>query len=268
MPGGSLLRFLVPAAFLGALAVALRLADADAGILVGAMLGATVAAWVVEWLAWRRTVPIRHAREPEASGEGAASAESHAPPRARAPDAGDRGQRTGRAPRSREQAKSARGGERDRGREEPASAPASGTSAAAALPETADDGTVARQESLPLGAPPPPAAPQSRERASAREVSARRKERPRREAQAAAAAPTPKPETRVERAHEPRAWNLWELERIVRAEGGRDPTRADEWAYLFLYLRAFADPNGTLPPEFDGLVRESLGSLLDRVAQK
>ena len=61
---------------------------------------------------------------------------------------------------------------------------------------------------------------------------------------------------------EPREWNLWELERLTRERAGEDDAREVEWAYLIVYLRDFARPDGTLPTEFDDLVRESFGDLL------
>jgi hypothetical protein len=62
----------------------------------------------------------------------------------------------------------------------------------------------------------------------------------------------------------PRSWNLWDLERLAREETKSHPERRDEWAYLFLHLRQFAAADGSLPTEFDGLVRESFGALLGR----
>jgi hypothetical protein len=62
---------------------------------------------------------------------------------------------------------------------------------------------------------------------------------------------------------QPRRWNLWDLERRARAEAQRDPLRYEEWSYLFVHLRQFATPDGSLPLEFDGLVRESFGDLLE-----
>ena len=50
---------------------------------------------------------------------------------------------------------------------------------------------------------------------------------------------------------ESRGWNVWELERRARARSG-------EWSHLLLHLREFARPDGTLPVEFDSLVRETL----------
>ena len=62
----------------------------------------------------------------------------------------------------------------------------------------------------------------------------------------------------------PRSWNLWDLERIARENARTQPERRDEWSYLFLNLRQFAAADGALPTEFDGLVRESFGGLLER----
>jgi hypothetical protein len=62
---------------------------------------------------------------------------------------------------------------------------------------------------------------------------------------------------------QPREWNLWELERIARAQSRRDPERFEEWSYLFLHLRRFANADGMLPAEFDGLVRDSFAGLLE-----
>jgi hypothetical protein len=61
----------------------------------------------------------------------------------------------------------------------------------------------------------------------------------------------------------PREWNLWELEQLARAGAKRNPERSQEWSYLFVHLRRFANPDGVLPREFDGLVRESFGELLE-----
>jgi hypothetical protein len=62
---------------------------------------------------------------------------------------------------------------------------------------------------------------------------------------------------------QPRRWNLWDLERRARDEAQRDPLRYEEWSYLFVHLRQFATPDGSLPVEFDDLVRESFGELLE-----
>jgi outer membrane biosynthesis protein TonB len=91
-----------------------------------------------------------------------------------------------------------------------------------------------------------------------------------------AAVPDPEPEPEPERepepgppvvvslpvAQEPRRWNVWDLERLKRASAGVDAAQDDERTYLLLYLREYADPNGLLPLDFDGLVRESFGDLV------
>lgn len=60
----------------------------------------------------------------------------------------------------------------------------------------------------------------------------------------------------------PQRWNVWQLERAARARAGRDVARDEEWGFLLVYLREFADPDGNLPSDFDGLVRESFAELL------
>jgi hypothetical protein len=59
-----------------------------------------------------------------------------------------------------------------------------------------------------------------------------------------------------------REWNLWDLERRAREQAG-DALRDEEWSALFTHLRVFANTDGTLPKEFDGLVRESFGELIE-----
>jgi len=61
----------------------------------------------------------------------------------------------------------------------------------------------------------------------------------------------------------PREWNLWELERLARDRAGDDVVRDEERAFLLMYLREFASPEGRLPADFDGVVRESFGDVLD-----
>ncbi len=62
-------------------------------------------------------------------------------------------------------------------------------------------------------------------------------------------------------AGEPQEWNLWTLETLARAPSG-DGVRDEERAYLLMYLRDFATPDGLLPRDFDALVRESFGELI------
>lgn len=89
---------------------------------------------------------------------------------------------------------------------------------------------------------------------------------------AAVPAPEPEPSPPVAREEhpvvrlpvraEPREWNLWELERRVRERAGRSAARDEEWAFLLVYLREFASPDGRLPADFDDLVRESFSELI------
>jgi hypothetical protein len=63
-----------------------------------------------------------------------------------------------------------------------------------------------------------------------------------------------------------REWNLWELERVARDNAGDDIAKNEERAYLLMYLREFAGPDGGLPADFDGLVRDAFGDLLRAAA--
>ena len=81
--------------------------------------------------------------------------------------------------------------------------------------------------------------------------------------------PEPEPEPAVAYlpiGEAPREWNLWELERVARDNVSDDVAKNEERAYLLMYLREFAGPDGNLPADFDGLVRDSFGDLLRVVA--
>jgi outer membrane biosynthesis protein TonB len=60
----------------------------------------------------------------------------------------------------------------------------------------------------------------------------------------------------------PREWNLWELEHASREASGGDPLRDEERNYLLMYLREFANAEGTLPADFDALVRDSFADVI------
>jgi hypothetical protein len=60
----------------------------------------------------------------------------------------------------------------------------------------------------------------------------------------------------------PREWNLWELEQASRRASGDDPLRDEERNYLLVYLREFANAEGTLPADFDALVRDSFADVI------
>jgi hypothetical protein len=73
----------------------------------------------------------------------------------------------------------------------------------------------------------------------------------------------PQPVVRLPVEHaEPRAWNIWELERLAGEAEGRDPAHDEELVFLLLELRQFANADGQLPVQFDPVVRESFGELL------
>ncbi len=84
--------------------------------------------------------------------------------------------------------------------------------------------------------------------------------------------PEPKPEPGAARVvaflpanDGPREWNLWELERAARDHATDDVARTEERSYLLMYLREFAGPDGVLPLDFDGLVRDAFGDVLHTV---
>jgi hypothetical protein len=70
----------------------------------------------------------------------------------------------------------------------------------------------------------------------------------------------PEPEAAPEPLAKPREWSIWELQRLIRDQP--DDPRQEEWAALVQSLRDFASVDGTLPVEFDPLVRDSFGVLL------
>jgi type IV secretory pathway VirB10-like protein len=84
--------------------------------------------------------------------------------------------------------------------------------------------------------------------------------------------PEPKPEPEPARVvafipanDGPKEWNLWELERAARDHATDDVVRNEERSYLLMYLREFAGPDGILPTDFDGLVRDAFGDVLHTV---
>jgi hypothetical protein len=73
--------------------------------------------------------------------------------------------------------------------------------------------------------------------------------------------PEPEPEPVTPERPLEREWNIWDLERLAREQAG-DTARDQEWAALFMHLRQFANADGVLPTQFDGLVRESFSRLI------
>ena len=116
-------------------------------------------------------------------------------------------------------------------------------------------------EAEPTPAPEPaPAPPAAREPEHVRVL--RPAPAPVPEPEPLAAAPEPQPVVPIGVGAGPRQWNLWDLERLVRAHAGGDEARDEERSFLLMYLRDFAGPDGLLPIDFDGLVRDSFGDLV------
>jgi hypothetical protein len=79
---------------------------------------------------------------------------------------------------------------------------------------------------------------------------------------APAPAPAPPPAVIPLLPAAPQEWNLWELERLARAHSGVDTARDEERGFMLIYLREFASADGSLPTDFDALVREAFGDVM------
>ena len=256
----SIFRLLALAGFLLTVALALWLAELRPLWVIIVMAAALLVAWTIEWLSWRQDM-LRLGTETVTVGEEEAfalvppplappvPAEPVAPvpdPVQEAPSAPEPEPEPGarRDPRARA-ARANRSARPGRGR---ATASGAGAGAAKLLP-TPEPPAPPRPVLRPVPPPPPPPRP--------------RRSRP---------APVPvRPaasrdviDMRLRATVQPRRWNLWDLERRARDEAQRDPLRYEEWSYLFVHLRQFATPDGSLPVEFDDLVRESFGELLEQ----
>jgi outer membrane biosynthesis protein TonB len=223
----SIFRLLALAGFLLTVALALWLAELRPVLVLVVMAAAVLVAGVIEWLWWRRDV-VRSGSEVEVE---VAAAPSPPPPAFAAP-----------------------------ARDEPTAPPVDEAPGPPpeAPPPPPEDPEPAPAAAAPEPPPPPPA------RTPLRPV-------PTPPPQVEPPAPEPiRPaapakgviDMRTRVTAQPRRWNLWDLERRAR-EAQRDPVRYEEWSFLFVHLRQFATPDGSLPTEFDELVRESFGELLE-----
>jgi hypothetical protein len=255
----SLLRLVALIVFIALVAVGLWLLDVAWWVVPPVMAGAVLIAWTIEWLAWRGSVTSSVVRETEVSAaipppvpeeelEPAPPLPPLAAPEPVAVTSPEPVVVTSPEPEP---------------EPEPPPAPE---------PEPTPPEPVAQEETvLPqpvLEAVAPPRRPR---RFRLRSVPTERPqpERPQADFEPVApVAPQPaeahsvvelRPRTTV-----PRQWNLWDLERLAREEAVDHPELRDEWSYLFLHLRQFAHADGSLPAEFDPLVRESFGGLLER----
>jgi hypothetical protein len=238
--------------FLVAVALGLWLADVGPLAVVVVMTLALAVAWVIEWVWWREDqLPSRRPVREEAR-----TTDPTEPPPAPAKRA--RGLWLMR-PKRREQSSE------DKQQE------------VAEEQEVADEQTPTNSpEAVEADAAEPKAEPVPTKPATEEAPPTRRRLRP---VRSATPPPPPEPEPSLPppqpepegapvvplwvHSAQPREWNLWDLERIARAQSRRDPERFEEWSYLFLHLRRYANADGMLPAEFDGLVRESFGGLLE-----
>jgi hypothetical protein len=243
--------------FLVAVALGLWLADVRPLVVVAVIALALAVAWVIEWVSWREDQ--LQSRRP-------------VPAEARMDDPTD--PRPAPAPRARgvwllrlKRGEQSSEDKQEEVREEqppPDSTEAVEADEAPAAASKAEP-VPAKAEAAPAKAAPADAPPSRRRLRSVRSATP---PPPPPEPETSLPPPEPEPEGAPvvplwARSSQPREWNLWELERIARAQSRRDPERFEEWSYLFLHLRRFANADGMLPAEFDGLVRDSFGGLLE-----
>lgn len=271
----SLLRFVALVVFIGLVAVGLWLLDVAWWVVPPVMAGALLIAWTIEWIAWHGSltsrvagetaVPVAVAAPPVPEPAPFESLAPRPPVQAEAPPAPPSPQPPPPMPEPPTQPEPS-------AQPEPPSPPA---------PEPEPEPARPPAPEPPAPEPEPPAStpPRVATAPAPQEDPSRERRRPRRLRLRSVPAPQPEPEPVPEvvapaetpgvvefrpRTVEPREWNIWDLERLARAQAAEHPERRDEWAYLFLHLRQFATADGSLPTEFDGLVRESFGGLLER----
>jgi hypothetical protein len=270
-----LLRLAALAVFLALVAVGLWLLNAVWWVVILVMAVALLVAWTIEWLAWRAPrfpVVTREVTDAVDLEAGSAPVETHAPrveaqpapPEAIVPQWQPEA-RLEAAAEPKPEAEVAPGQEpvQEAPSLEPEPEPDLEPEPVAAPEPEPPPATV------PDAAAPLPPEPRRTRRMRLRPLPSPRPERVPEPALASPPVP-PEPSSVVafpQRTFQPQSWNLWDLERIARVETKRRPERRDEFAYLFLHLREFATADGSLPTEFDGLVRESFAGLLERTPQ-
>jgi hypothetical protein len=272
----SIFRLLALAGFLLTVALALWLAELRPLFVVIVMALALLLAWAVEWLSWRQElVPVVQAAEegpeegdvlsdvvdeplepePVVAEEVFEPAEAVAPPVEPPAPEPEPEPEPEPVPAAEEPPAAAP----EPPEPPPAVAPVEPAPAppppVRAVPGPPREEPAPRPPLRPVPPPPEPAAPPAAPPAPPPPV---------REPAPAAAARSDVIDMRTRATAQPRRWNLWDLETRAREHAQVDPNRAEEWSYLFVHLRQFATPDGSLPMEFDGLIRESFGDLLER----
>jgi hypothetical protein len=269
----SILRLAALLAFIGLVALALWLLDVAWWVVPPVMAVALLIAWTIEWLAWRGSMTTTIIRDTAVPGPAPVAPEPMAPAPAPVEAIVPPAPEPEREPALQAEPEPQPVPEPEPTAEPQPTPPPEPTPEAEPTPEP--EPTPAPKPVQPIAveplAPPakPPREPRRARRMRLRPVPAPRLEPTQQPAPAPTQQPAPAPEASSvvafrPRTLEPRSWNLWDLERIAREAGREHPERRDEWSYLFLNLRQFAHADGSLPAEFDGLVRESFAGLLER----
>ena len=60
------------------------------------------------------------------------------------------------------------------------------------------------------------------------------------------------------------SWNVNDLQRTVDAQTGAPPEQVEEWRSYLFFLREHTASDGSLPPQFDGLVEDVFGAIVLR----
>jgi len=274
----SIFRLLALAGFLLTVALALWLAEVRPLLVIIVMALALGVAWSVEWFSWRQEVPREVVVEPEGAPAEAGAVESVTvlPPEEQAALPAPVAVAEPPPPAPVELAPAPEPEPVVDAPPVPAVVPppAAPEPPPAIEPPAPEPEPVPEPVATPPPPPPPPPAPEPEPPAPPRP--------PLRPVPTPPPEPVPPPplepaaepvrpaassdvvDLRMRATIQPRRWNLWDLERRAREELPRDPIQYEEWSYLFVHLRQFATPDGSLPMEFDGLVRESFGELLER----
>jgi hypothetical protein len=261
-----IVRLLALAAFISVVALATWLAELSRALVIVTIAAALALAWTIEWLAWRDT--RLRLSQTFVEGEEGEETRLETPPAEPAAVA-----EPARSERSWFQLRKTPAKDEREDALKPPLAPVApvvegrarvmpreaAPAKAVSETESAEPAVAERPESVPSKDAPSPAAAPAAERPPLFPV-------PPPPAAESAPEPAPREESPVvnfaARTRGPRMWNLWELERLAREEFKGEAL--EESQYLFIHLRQFARADGQLPLEFDELVRDSFGGLLER----